>query len=155
MLRIVCPHLAGTVFPRGKAKFNKTWGVFFGAYGCTGTWIHIEIMPPDTIHGVGVITKPYFIIYAACKVLVTWISLRGQSSMLHFGGNQKPVYDFTQAVNSNFHSVFNHFRDIASFVRPEPIFSYPIPIPAKLWGSPWTLNTEQWIYWNTLAANAE
>jgi len=46
--------------------------------------------------------------------------------VIHFGGSGKPVYDFIyRAVNTNFRSIFNRFRDIAGFVRPEPIF--PIP----------------------------
>jgi len=55
--------------------------------------------------------------------------------VIHFGGNRKLVYDFTQAVNSNFCSIFNNrFGDIAGFVRPEPIIPYPTPVPAKICG---------------------
>ena len=52
---------------------------------------------------------------------------------MHFGGSRKPLYDFVQAVNSNFRCIFKRFGDIAGFVRPDPIFPYPTPIPAEIW----------------------
>jgi len=49
------------------------------------------------------------------------------------------VYDFIEAVNSNFRSFALGLSPTVSeilpvFVRPETIFSYITPIPAKIWG---------------------
>ena len=44
------------------------------------------------IHGVGVITKQYFAIFAALKESMT-LNL-AQRSFKVIGGNRKPVYDF-------------------------------------------------------------
>jgi len=62
--------------------------------------------------------------------------LESHSKVIHFGGNRKPVYwyNFIQAVNSNFRSIFNCFVDTAGFLCPEQIFPYPTPIPDKIWG---------------------
>jgi len=40
--------------------------------------------------------------------------------VMHFGGNRKSAYDFIGllAVNSNFHSIFNRFGDIAGCIPP-------------------------------------
>jgi len=37
--------------------------------------------------------------------------------VIHFGDNRKPVYDFIQADNSTFRSIFNRFGDMAGFVH--------------------------------------
>jgi len=57
-----------------KPNFRKIWGVPFRAHGRTGTRIRIgltEIMPPATLHGVGIITKLYFVVFAAFKKSMT------------------------------------------------------------------------------------
>jgi len=56
----------------------------------------IEIMHPATIglHGVGVITKLYFVIFAAFKKSMTLNLAQRSFKVIHFGGNRKPVYDF-------------------------------------------------------------
>jgi len=74
-----------------------------------------------TLHGVGVIIKLYFAIFAAFKESVTLSLAHRSFKVIHFGGSRKPVYDFIWAVNSNFFSIFNRFGDIAGFIRPEPI----------------------------------
>jgi len=75
---------------------------------------------PATLHGVGVITKQYFVIFAAFKESMTLNLAQGSFNVIHFSGNQKPAYDFVYTVNSNFRSIFNRFRDIAGFIRLEP-----------------------------------
>jgi len=49
---------------------------------------------PATLHGVGVITKLYFVIFAAFKESMTLNLVQGSFKVMHFGGNRKPVYDF-------------------------------------------------------------
>jgi len=48
-------------------------------------------MPPDTVLGVGAITKLHFIIFAAFKVSVTLTFAQMAVKVIHFGGNQKPM----------------------------------------------------------------
>jgi len=51
-------------------------------------------MPPATLHGVGVIAKLYFVIFAAFKKSCTF-NLALEVIQGHtFGGNRKPVYNF-------------------------------------------------------------
>ena len=47
-----------------------------------------------TLHGVGVITKLYFAIFAAFKESMTLNLAQRSLKVIHFGGNRKPVYDF-------------------------------------------------------------
>jgi len=54
----------------------------------------IEIMPPATLHGVGVIIKLYFIIFEAFKESVILNLTQRSFKVIHFGSNRKPVYDF-------------------------------------------------------------
>jgi len=46
----------------------------------------IVIMPPATVHGVGVITKLYFVIFAAFKELITLNLSQRSFQVIHFGG---------------------------------------------------------------------
>jgi len=46
------------------------------------------------IHGVGVITKQYFAIFAALKESMTLNLAQRSFKVIHFGGNRKPGYDF-------------------------------------------------------------
>jgi len=51
-------------------------------------------MPPATLHGTGVITKLYFVIFAALKESLTTLNFAQRSFIvIHFGGNRKAVYD--------------------------------------------------------------
>ena len=68
-----------------------------------------------TLHGVGVITKLYFAIFAAFKESVTLNLAQRSFKVVHIGGNRKQVYE---VVNSSFRSIFNLFGDIAGFIRP-------------------------------------
>ena len=51
-------------------------------------------MQPATLHGVGVITKLYFAIFAAFEESTTFNLAQRSFKVIHFGGNWKPVYDF-------------------------------------------------------------
>jgi len=51
-------------------------------------------MHPGTLHGVGVITKLYFAIFAAFKESLTLNQTQRSFKVIDFGGNRKPVYDF-------------------------------------------------------------
>jgi len=55
----------------------------------------IEIMLPTTLHGIGVITKTYSIISAAFKESLILNLAQMSFKVIHFGGNRKPLYDFT------------------------------------------------------------
>jgi len=63
--------------------------------------------------------------------LLSFKVISGSTKVVDFGTNRKPVCEFILMINSNLRPVFNRFGDIAGFVLPEPIFSYPTPIPAK------------------------
>jgi len=77
-------------------------------------------MPTATL--CGVITKLYFVIFAAFKESIT-VKYRSEViQVVHFGGNRKPMYGFIWGINSNFRSIFNRFGDIADFVHPVPNF---------------------------------
>jgi len=47
-----------------------------------------------TLHGVGLITKLHFAIFAAFEESMTLNIAQRSFKVIHFGGNQKPVYDF-------------------------------------------------------------
>ena len=47
-------------------------------------------------HSVGVITKPYFVIFAAFKESMILNLAQRSFKVIHFGGNRKPVYDFVR-----------------------------------------------------------
>jgi len=47
-----------------------------------------------SVHGVGVITKLYFIIFVAFKEWMTLNLSQRSFKVIYFGGNRKPVYDF-------------------------------------------------------------
>jgi len=51
-------------------------------------------MHSATPHSVGIITKLYFVIFAAFKESMILNLAQELFKVIHFGGNQKPVYDF-------------------------------------------------------------
>jgi len=51
-------------------------------------------MHQATLHGVGVITKLYFAIFAAFKASMSLNLVQRSFMIIHFGGNWKPMYDF-------------------------------------------------------------
>jgi len=50
-------------------------------------------MHSTTLHGVGIITKLYFVIFAAFKESMALNLAQGSFNVIHFGGNRKPMYD--------------------------------------------------------------
>jgi len=62
-------------------------------------------MHTSTVHGVGVITKPYFVIFAAFKESMTLNLAQRSSKVIDFGTNRKRVL----VVNSNLDSIFHRF----------------------------------------------
>jgi len=71
-----------------------------------------------TLHGAGVTTKLYFAIFAAFKESMTLNLAQRSFTVIHFGGNRKPVYDFIVVnTGSSFRSIFNRIGDIADFIR--------------------------------------
>ena len=62
---------------------------------CTSAYVRLtDIMHPATLHGVGVITKLYFAIFAAFMESMTLNLAQRSFKVIHFGGNLKPVYHF-------------------------------------------------------------
>ena len=57
-------------------------------------------MHPANLHGVGVISKLYFVRFAAFKESLTLSLAQRSFKVILCGGNRKPVYDFIEAVNS-------------------------------------------------------
>jgi len=71
-------------------------------------------MHPATLHGVGVISKLYFAIFAAFKESITLILAQRSFKIIDFGTNRKRVYIFLLVANSNFDSILHRFRDTAA-----------------------------------------
>jgi len=68
-------------------------------------------MHPAALHGVGVITKLYFVICAAFKESMTLNFARGSFKVIDFGTNQKHIHIFLLGVNSNLYPILHRFRD--------------------------------------------
>ena len=68
-------------------------------------------MHPATLHGVGVITKLYFAIFAAFKQSMTLNLAQGPFKVIDFGTGRKCVYLFLLLVNSNLDPILHRFRD--------------------------------------------
>ena len=71
-------------------------------------------MHPATIHGVGVITKLHFAIFAPFKESMTLNLAHRSSKVIDFGTNRKRVYIFLLVVNSNLDTILHCFRDMAA-----------------------------------------
>jgi len=71
-------------------------------------------MHPATLHGVGVITKVYFAIFAAFKESVTLNLAQISSKVIDFGTNRKRVYIFLLVASSNLDTILHRFRDAAA-----------------------------------------
>jgi len=69
---------------------------------------------PATLHGVGVITKLYFTIFAAFKETVTLNLAQRSFKVIDLGSNRKSIYIFLLVVNGNLDPVLQHFRDKAA-----------------------------------------
>ena len=71
-------------------------------------------MHPATLHGVGVITKLYFAIFATFKESMTLNLPQRSSKVIDFDTNRKRVYIFILVVNSNLDPILHRFRDTAA-----------------------------------------
>jgi len=71
-------------------------------------------MYPATLHGVGVLTKLYFAIFAAFKETMTLNLAHKSFKVIDFGTNRKRVYIFLLVVNSNLDPILHRFRDTAA-----------------------------------------
>jgi len=71
-------------------------------------------MHPVTLHGVGVITKLYFAIFAGFKESVTLNLAQRSSKVIDFATNRKRVYIFLLVVNSNLDAILHRFRNTAA-----------------------------------------
>jgi len=67
-------------------------------------------MHPATLHGVGVIAKLNFAIFAA----FTLNRAQRSSKVIDFGTNRKRVHIFLLVVNSNLDCILRRFRDTAA-----------------------------------------
>jgi len=67
-------------------------------------------MPPATLHGVGVITKVYFAIFAAFKESMSLNLAQRSFKVIDFDTNRKRVlaYIFLLVVSSNFNFRFRY-----------------------------------------------
>jgi len=71
-------------------------------------------MHPATVHSIGVITKLYFVIFAAFKELMTLNIAQSSFKVIDFGTNRKCVYVFLLVVSSNLDPILHRFRDTAA-----------------------------------------
>jgi len=69
-------------------------------------------MHPATVHGVGVITKLHFAIFAPFKESMTLNLAQRSSKVIDSGANRKRVYILV--VNSNLDPILHGFRDTAA-----------------------------------------
>jgi len=71
-------------------------------------------MHPATPHGVRVVTKLYFAIFAAFKESMILNLAQRSFKVIDFGTNRKLVYIFLLVVNSNLDPILHCFRDTAA-----------------------------------------
>jgi len=71
-------------------------------------------MHPATVHGVGVITKLHFAIFAPFKELITSNLAQRSFKVIDVGTNRKRIYMFILVVNSNVDPILHRFRDTAA-----------------------------------------
>jgi len=71
-------------------------------------------MHPATVHGVDVITKLHFAIFAPFQESMTLNLAQRSSKVIDSGTNRKRVYVFILVVNSNLDPILHRFRDTAA-----------------------------------------
>ena len=71
-------------------------------------------MHPATVHGVSVITKLHFTIFAAFKESMTLNLAQKSSKVIDSGTNRKRVYIVILVFNSNLDPILHRFRDTAA-----------------------------------------
>ena len=72
-----------------------------------------DIMQRATLHGVRLITKLYFAIFAAFKESMTLNLSQRSSKVIDFGTNRKRVH-IILVVNSKLDTILHRFRDTAA-----------------------------------------
>jgi len=88
-------------------------------------------MHPATLRGVGVITKLYFVIFAALTESMSLNLTQRSFKVIDFGTNRKRVYILV--VNSNLNPILHRFKDKAAYMSKIDNFPYPT-IAAKILG---------------------
>ena len=84
-------------------------------------------------------SRSHFVNYAAFTVSMTLNLAQRSSEVIDFCTNRKRLYDVIFLLSSNLGTILPRFRDIRAFVRQQPLFRYPSPIPLKISGcSPWS-----------------
>ena len=85
-----------------------------------------------TLHGVGVITKPYFAILAAFKESMTLNLAQKPFKVIHIVGNRKPVYDFTVWAKNplGFSCIFS--QTVENFYNLYTYYTFPTTLDCKL-----------------------
>jgi len=102
-------------------------------------------MHPATLRGIGVITKLYFVIFAAFKESMTLTLAQRSFKVIEFGTNQKCVYIFPLVVNSNLDHILHRFRYTAAFkCRKSKIFLTPLLFCLKFAGAPSGVDSWCW-----------
>jgi len=95
-------------------------------------------MHPATLHGVGVITKLYFVIFAVFKASMTLNLAQRSFKVIDFHTNRKRVYIFLYWSIATW-TLSCTFSEIRRLKGRKSTFSQPhsaTPIPAKIWGVP-------------------
>ena len=73
-------------------------------------------MHQATVHGVGIITKLYFAVFAAFMESMTLNLAQRSFKVIDFVTNRKRVHVFLFVVNSNLDPILHRFRDTAASV---------------------------------------
>jgi len=88
-------------------------------------------MHPATLHGVGVITKLHFAIFAAFKESMTSNLAQRSFKVIDFGTNRKRVYIFLLVANSNLDLTLH-----VPFKRKSTFFATTLLFGLKFGGAP-------------------
>jgi len=92
--------------------------------------------PPATLHGVGVITKLYLVIFAAFKESMTLNLVQRSFKVIHFVGNRKLVYDFIRLLIVTFALSSTVPEILPVLYAQSQFFDTPLLFPnlTKIWG---------------------
>ena len=102
-------------------------------------------MHPATVHGVGVITKLHFAIFAPFKESMTLNLAQRSSEVNDFATNQKRVYIFILVVNINLDPVVIYVSEIRPLkCRKSTIFPTPLLFGLKFGGVPFGVDPSYW-----------
>ena len=121
--------------PRNGVMVGLRVGVRLRVSKCINEYVClIDVMYPATLHGVGVITKPFFAIFAAFMESMTSNLAQRSFKVSNFCINRKRAYILLLVVNSNLDPIMHCFRDTAVLMSKVDNFPYPTPIPSKISG---------------------